>query len=118
MLSRGPAVHEMSITQSLVAIALEHAQGRKVHRVIVEVGALSAVLPDALRFCFDVVSHGTLLEGAALEIREIPAAARCKQCGSEVAVAGYHGLCSCGSRDLALVRGDELLLKSLELEAA
>jgi hydrogenase nickel incorporation protein HypA/HybF len=108
----------MSIIQSLVALATEHARGRKVHRITVEVGALTAVLPDSLHFCFDVVASGTVLEGATLEIVEVAAAARCRSCGEEVPVRGYYGVCGCGSRDLTLLRGNELHLRSMELEAA
>jgi len=61
-------MHELGITRNLVAIVSDAAQGRRVRRVWLEIGAKSALLPDAVRFCFDVVSQGTVLEGAALEI--------------------------------------------------
>jgi len=64
-------MHELSITRNLVAIVGEAAQGRTVRKVWLEVGRRSAVMPEALRFCFDVVSRGTALEGAALEIVEL-----------------------------------------------
>jgi hydrogenase nickel incorporation protein HypA/HybF len=65
-------VHELSITRNLVAIVGDAARGRAVRKVWLEVGRRSAVMPDAVRFCFDVVSKGTALEGAALEIVELP----------------------------------------------
>ena len=61
-------MHELGITRNLVAIVSEAAQGRRVRKVWLEIGARSALMPDAVRFCFDVVSQGTALEGAALEI--------------------------------------------------
>ena len=61
-------MHELGITRNLVAIVSDAAQGRRVHKVWLEIGARSALLPDAVRFCFDVVSKGTALEGATLEI--------------------------------------------------
>ena len=50
----------------------KHAAGAKVNRVVLEIGKLSAVLPDAVRFCFELCSEGTVVEGAELEIIETP----------------------------------------------
>ena len=57
-------MHEMGITQSIVAIVSEQAAGRKVRRVTLEIGKLAAVMPEAIRFCFDVVAQGSALDGA------------------------------------------------------
>lgn len=64
-------MHEFGITQNIVAIVTEHAKGAKVQRVLLEIGKLSAIMPDAIRFCFDICTQGTVLEGATLEILEI-----------------------------------------------
>ncbi|WP_348525971.1 hydrogenase maturation nickel metallochaperone HypA, partial [Mesorhizobium sp.] len=64
-------MHELGITRNIVSIVEETAKGRRVRRVTLDVGRLAGVMPDALAFCFDVVSKGTALEGAVLEIREI-----------------------------------------------
>lgn len=61
-------MHELGITRNLVAIVSDAAQGRRVRKVWLEIGERSALMPDAVRFCFDVVSKGTALEGATLEI--------------------------------------------------
>lgn len=63
-------MHELGITQRIVAIVEEAAQGRRVVRVVLEVGELAGVMPDAITFCFDVLCQGTTLEGAALSIVE------------------------------------------------
>lgn len=63
-------MHELGLTRNLVAIVSEHAAGRRVRRVWLEIGKASAIMPDAVRFCFDVCSKGTSLEGAALDILE------------------------------------------------
>ncbi|HAJ64667.1 MAG TPA: hydrogenase maturation nickel metallochaperone HypA, partial [Cyanobacteria bacterium UBA8543] len=65
-------MHELGITQNIVAIAAEHANGAKVKRVSLEIGKLSAIMPEAVHFCFDICCQGTVLEGAKLEIIEIP----------------------------------------------
>jgi hydrogenase nickel incorporation protein HypA/HybF len=64
-------MHELGISRNVVAIVGEAARGRRVRRVTLEIGKLSGVMSDAVRFCFDVAAHGTLLEGATLEIREL-----------------------------------------------
>jgi hydrogenase nickel incorporation protein HypA/HybF len=63
-------VHELSITRNVVAIVSERAVGQRVTRVRLEIGRLTAVVPDSIRFCFDVCAQGTPLEGAELEIVE------------------------------------------------
>jgi hydrogenase nickel incorporation protein HypA/HybF len=63
-------VHELSITRNVVAIVSERAQGQRVTRVRLEIGRLSAVVPDSIRFCFDICAQGTPLAGAELEIIE------------------------------------------------
>jgi hydrogenase nickel incorporation protein HypA/HybF len=109
-------MHEMGITQSIVAIVSEQAAGRKVKRVTLEIGKLAAIMPDAIRFCFDVVAQGSALDGAALDILEIPGRARCLECGGDVALADVFGRCACGSRKLERLAGEELNIKSMELE--
>lgn len=110
-------MHEMGITQSIVAIVAEQAAGRKVRRVTLEIGKLSPIMPDAIRFCFDVVAQGSALDGAALDIIEIPGKARCLACGDEIALNDLFGRCTCGSRQLERLVGEELNIKSMELEA-
>ena len=63
-------MHELSISRSVVAMCAERAMGAQVKRVTLVVGKLSAVLPDSLRFCFDICAEGTPVEGALLEIIE------------------------------------------------
>ena len=111
-------MHEMSITRNIVAIVSEHAGARRVKRVRLEIGQLSAVIPDAIRFCFEVVARGTVLEGAELEILSIPGRARCRSCGDEVEMDGLIAACHCGGRNLERLAGEELNIKEMELEAA
>ncbi|MCW5312648.1 hydrogenase maturation nickel metallochaperone HypA [Nostoc sp. KVJ3] len=109
-------MHELGITQNIVAIVTENAKGAKVQRVLLEIGKLSAIMPDAIRFCFDICTQGTLLEGATLEILEIPGLAKCRQCGAEIYLDKPFGICSCGSVQLDLITGEELKIKEIEIE--
>lgn len=109
-------MHEMSITQSIVAIVAEQAGSRKVVRVTLEIGKLSALMPEAIRFCFDIVAEGSPLAGAALDIIEIPGRANCLDCGATISLNEVYGRCPCGSWRLDRISGDEMNIKSMELE--
>ena len=65
-------MHELSLTRNIVSIVTEKSKGAKIRQVTLEIGKFSAVLPDALQFCFDIVTKGTVAEGADLEIIETP----------------------------------------------
>jgi hydrogenase nickel incorporation protein HypA/HybF len=107
-------MHELGITQNIVAIVAEHANGRPVARVRVEVGKLSGVMSDAIRFCFDVVAKGTCLEGAELELIEIDGRGRCRACQSEFPTPDLFTACSCGSRNIERLAGEELNIREFE----
>ena len=111
-------MHELGIARNIVAIVCERAGATPVKRVTLEVGALSGVMADAIAFCFPVVAEGTVCAGARLDIREIPARARCRACGDEFAQARLGEPCPCGARDGERVSGHELNVKEMELEAA
>ena len=108
-------MHELAITQSLVSAVWERVGTSRVTRVHVTIGRLSGVVPDAVRFCFDVCAAGTPLEGAALDVDEIPGRARCRACGVEENLADAIALCRCGSADLEFVAGRELRLDEVEV---
>ena len=84
-------MHELGITRNVVAIVGERAQGQKVLRVTLEVGRLSGMFPDAIRFCFDVCSKGTALEGAELQIVDVEGRGHCSACGAEPAMTAPLG---------------------------
>jgi hydrogenase nickel incorporation protein HypA/HybF len=110
-------VHELSITRNVVAIVAERAVGQRVTRVRLEIGRLSAVVPDAIRFCFDICAQGTPLEGAELEIVDIPGRGLCGACGVEVPLAVPAGRCSaCGGASLRVIAGEELMIKEMEVQ--
>jgi hydrogenase nickel incorporation protein HypA/HybF len=112
-------MHELSIAESVVSIAERHAAGRRVARVEVRVGHLRQVVPSALEFAFELVSQGTVIEGAELSLQEVPAAGRCRGCGSDGELGGFPFSCgACGGFDIEVTRGEELTVDSLELEEA
>jgi hydrogenase nickel incorporation protein HypA/HybF len=108
-------MHELGITQEIVALVSERVQGRQVRRIVLRIGKLSAVLPDAVRFCFEVCAENTVLEGAELAILETPGTARCRTCGAEVTLLQPFGRCACGNSDLEWLTGEELMIQEVEL---
>ena len=108
-------MHELGIVQEIIALVTERAGGAKVTRVVLEIGKLTAVLPDAVRFCFDLCSEGTAAEGAELEIIETPGRARCRACGAGVTLDRPFGRCACGGSDLEWLAGEELKVKEIEV---
>jgi len=110
-------LHELSIAESIVRVASNYADGRRVTKVYVKVGHLRQVVPSALTFSFELVAQGTPAEGAELALEEVPVTALCKSCGEESRLVAFPLLCnSCGSADLRIVEGEELLVESLEME--
>ena len=113
-------MHEMSLAESVLQIIEESAQTQnflRVRAVTLEIGVLSAVEPDAMRFCFDAVTSGSIAEGARLVIIETPGEGCCEACGKTVAVQEQYGLCpECGSACLQVVAGNQMRVKDLEVE--
>jgi hydrogenase nickel incorporation protein HypA/HybF len=62
-------MHELALTREIVAIVCVAGHDRRVHKVTLEIGRLSGVMPEAIEFCFEAVAQGTLAEGARLAIR-------------------------------------------------
>jgi hydrogenase nickel incorporation protein HypA/HybF len=124
-------MHELSISSAIVDTALRHADGRRVTRVDVRVGALRQVVPESLDFYFGVVSRDTACDGAAFELELVDALMRCDACGQEwdpapEPVAGHaqrswvlpQFRCpACESAGAAVVRGAELEVESIEVES-
>ena len=103
-------MHELGIAQEIVRTVAEATGPGRVRRIVLEIGALSLVLPDALRFCFDLAAAETSLAGAELAIVETPGRARCRACGGEVTLQRPFGRCACGESDLDWLSGDELTI--------
>jgi len=111
-------MHELGVTQNIVAIVGEAAKGRRVTRVTLEVGKLSGVMGDAIAFCFDVIAKDAGLDGATLEILEIDGRACCEICGLEFYAETLFAPCPCGSHRLRRISGEELIVKSIEMAEA
>ncbi len=108
-------MHELGLALDIIERAERAAGQGRVTRIVVVVGKLAAVLPDALRFCFDLAAEDTAVAGALPEIVEEPGRARCRACGGEVALERPFGRCACGSSDLEWLAGEAITLAELEV---
>jgi hydrogenase nickel incorporation protein HypA/HybF len=114
-------MHEVAIADALieqVQSELDRAGASgKVTRIALCVGRLSGVNADSLRFALDLLVKGTILESARIEIAEPAARCRCAACGCVAEIEDLESCCGqCGSSDVAIEGGRELLLESIELE--
>ena len=113
-------MHEMSLAQGILEI-LEDAARRehaaRVSSVWLELGALSAVDPQAIAFCFDAVTRGTVADGARLNIEIIPGRALCLQCGASVVIERLDDACPlCGQYQVQVADGAQMRVRELEVE--
>lgn len=111
----------MSIAEALVEHVKEEmlrAQpDRKLRAVLVRVGQLRQVVPEALEMCYQAVTADTPLQGSTLQIEIVPAQARCQQCAAQFAVADNFFQCPhCSGLDAELLSGQELDLVELQVE--
>jgi hydrogenase nickel incorporation protein HypA/HybF len=111
----GCEVHELSITESVIAAVSEHVGDTPVQSLTLEIGSLSGVVPDAVRFCFELCAQGTPCEGARLEIVGTPGRARCRDCTDEFELPDQIALCHCGSANLEITDGQQLKIRQLEI---
>lgn len=108
-------MHELALMESVVDAIEQRIERGRVVTVRLAVGRLAAVVPDALRFCFDVCTKGTIAEGAALEIRDVPGRATCLDCGAEAEIEDLLARCACGSARLSITSGEELRIQDVEV---
>ena len=122
-------MHEASLAQALLDLALKHAGGHRILVLTVRVGALSGVVTDSLSFYLDFLTQGTSAKGAVVHYERAPVQMECKRCGSEACVEEWRGLpgnevvylalqrgCAvCEGEELKIVGGYEFQLVDIEV---
>lgn len=110
-------MHELSLLENVLEILENHAQLQaftRVKKVSLEVGQLSGIETDALRFSFDVIMKDTLAEDAELEIIRAEGMGICSSCQQLVSMSTFHQVCpNCGSSNVEITQGTELLIKDV-----
>jgi hydrogenase nickel incorporation protein HypA/HybF len=106
--------------ESVVALVEDERRRHRFSRVQMirlAVGTLSHAEPDALRFCFDAVTRGTIADGARLEIVMLSGEGRCSNCRQLVPMADRFAPCPvCGGAEVRMTAGGELRVEDLEVE--
>jgi hydrogenase nickel incorporation protein HypA/HybF len=113
-------MHEMALAEGVLQLVEDAARRDgfgKVKTVWLEIGALASVEPEAFEFCFDVVTRGSIAQGAKLEWLRLPVQAWCLRCSQPVSVAQWHDACPlCGSYQVQVTGGGDMRVKELEVE--
>lgn len=114
-------MHELSVTENILAIAEKHARKAGATRVTdihIVIGQLSSIVDDSVQFYWDMISEGTLCTGAKLHFSRKPAQMHCRACQHTFTlIRGELIPCpKCSSMDLRIVSGEEFFLDSIEIE--
>jgi hydrogenase nickel incorporation protein HypA/HybF len=112
-------MHEMSLAEGVLQVIEEAARAQsftRVSTVRLEIGQLSGVEPEAMRFCFDAVTRNSVAQGAQLEIITLPGVGWCMACAQSVPMKEVFGECpQCGGYQMQVTGGTEMRVKDLEV---
>src|SRR4051794_17734949 len=107
-------MHEMSYCEGVLEAVERRAAGRPVTRGGVRIGAVHRVVPDAFEQSFQMAATGGPAEGASTEVVVVPVHGHCMDCRADFASSAPAPACpSCGSLDVAVEGGDEVILEWL-----
>ena len=113
-------MHELSVTQSLLQIVLDHARKADAQRVTdlnLVVGELSSMVDDSVQFYWDIISRNTIAEGARLHFRRIPAELQCMTCFTKYSPKDGELICpQCCGVGAKILAGEEFFLDSMDVE--
>lgn len=113
-------MHELTITQNILALALEHAQragAARITHINLSVGEISGIVDESVQFYFDLLSRDTPAEGAKLRFTKLPAVFRCRACSAEFPLRGGDWTCPvCQATGGQVISGRQFFMDSIEVE--
>ncbi len=113
-------MHELAVTQQVLNIALQHAEeahAKRIHEIEIVIGDMTSFVNDAVQFCFDALSKGTIAEGAALSFRRVPVTIRCRECGAVFTPDDLDLTCpDCEAYAGEVIAGREFYIDHIEVE--
>ncbi|WP_420642164.1 hydrogenase maturation nickel metallochaperone HypA [Candidatus Leptofilum sp.] len=112
-------MHELAVTESILEIALRHAEGSKATHITdlyLVVGELASIVDDSVQFYWDFVSEGTIAAGATLHFRRVTAQMQCQNCQHTYAPRESLPCPACGSTHCKVIAGEEFYLESIEID--
>jgi hydrogenase nickel incorporation protein HypA/HybF len=114
------AMHELPVTQSILKIALGHAEKANASRITslnIVMGELASMVDDSIQFYWEIIAKDTIAEKAVLNFRRIPAELECLTCSEKYHPADGELACpKCGSLSVKVIAGEEFLLESIDVE--
>ncbi|WP_424535714.1 hydrogenase maturation nickel metallochaperone HypA [Sphaerisporangium viridialbum] len=112
-------MHEYGIAESILAAVEGRADGRRIRRARVQVGALLRVAEPSINDAWALVAEGTVAEGARLDLVTLPVRLTCRACGNTATSVDPYAVCpACGATDVDTEGGDDLVLESIQLAEA
>ena len=110
-------MHELSVTQNVLDIALKNAGARRIRQVNLVVGQFSSIVDDSVQFYWDIIAKDTLAEGAKLHFRRVPAELQCMACFEKYHPDGDELLCpKCGSVGAKIIAGEEFYVEAIDID--
>lgn len=113
-------MHELAVTQSLLKLAAEHADAAEATRITdiyIEIGQLSSYVDESVQFYWDLISKGTVAQGATLHFHRVPMELECRDCDHCFEPTGASFECpSCKGEHVEVVSGDVFQLVGLDVE--
>jgi hydrogenase nickel incorporation protein HypA/HybF len=113
-------MHELAVTENLLEIALRHgksAGANKISDLYLVIGQLSSIIDDSVQFYWDIVSKGTLAEGALLHFQRKSIQLICEKCGNQYSPISEDMACPiCGSIRVKVISGEEFYLEAINVE--
>ena len=116
----GVSMHELSITEHLLDHCIREAEAQNASRIRTIrlcIGQLRGIVPDCIQLYLDMLSEGTIAEGAQIEAEFLPVKVLCRDCGMEGEITPHHLSCPhCGGLSLKILSGKEFYIKSMEVD--
>jgi len=113
-------MHELAVTQSLLALCLERAESQMAQRVsdiYIEVGELSSYVDESVQFYWDIISEGTAAQGATLHFERVAMQLECRDCREQFEPGKTSFVCpACHSERVQVVAGEGLRLMAIDIE--
>lgn len=113
-------MHELSVTESVLEIAIKHAKKSDANRVTsvnIVIGQLSSIVDESVQFYWDMITENTLCAGSTLLFERRPAVFRCSVCGQEFGLNNELATCPiCGNQNNEILSGQEFYVESIEIE--
>jgi hydrogenase nickel incorporation protein HypA/HybF len=113
-------MHELSVTESILEISIRHAHqanAKRITNLYLVIGQLASIVDDSVQFYWDIVSKGTIADGAILHFKRLPATIACLDCNHQYTPGNNGFSCPmCNSDHVKVISGDEFFMEAIDVE--